>query len=196
MKTKLQIRKSFSVILLLFLSAVVCNSQDNLAKKTVDNFLNVWLVKKNMKLVQKNFAKDMFDNQYLFSNSCLGEPIKFLSDISQATKGKTLKNMLVSGDFKYEFNEGLVLSNEKKDKYFLVKVGWNDLLNISGRDENDVFYQNLSYLKSKFPSKNYLFQTLLIKVELEKEKVIAPIYLIWTFRGSSWKLVQIGMECQ
>lgn len=207
MKTKLQIQKFFTVILCLLLSAAICNAQDKLAKKTVDDFLNVWLIKKHSKLVQKYFAKNIFTNKFHFSESCLGKPkeleqesIKFLQDITQHTYQKSLKNILNSEKLlKYEFynfKNGKLLSAPKKDKFGLVKINSENLPKLAGNDTKDYFYQNLDYVKSTFPSKEYLFLTIIVKVKLENEKVDAPLYFIWIKQEASWKIIQFGMECQ
>ncbi|HRH42560.1 MAG TPA: hypothetical protein PKY82_13110 [Pyrinomonadaceae bacterium] len=209
MKARLRLQKCLSVILFLLFSAFVCSSQDNSAKKTVDRFLNVWLVKKDIKSVQNYFDKKLFTNKFLFAETCLGSPkdvkaesIKFLSDITQNTYKKSLKNILNIQDFVYDFSfvddfkVGKLLSTLKRDKFFLIKLNSNDLLKIASNDEKDYFYQNLNYIKSSFPSKEYLFLALLVETKPEKNKIKVPLYLIWLKQNLRWKIIQFGMECQ
>lgn len=200
---KLSKNKSLLVILFLLFSVFVCNSQDKLAKKTVDNFLNDWLIKKDIKLVQKYFDKKLFKNKFLLSEGCIGksepikqESIKFLQDITGDTYEKDIAGILGDIDLSNEIKKGKILSIPDRDKFLLTKISSNNLFEIIENDKRDEFYQNLKYIKSKFPSKDYLFLGTMIKIGKEKEKVEAAIYFIWRRDKQFWKIIQFGMVCQ
>lgn len=200
MKTKLQIQRFFTVILCLLLSAAICNAQDKLAKKTVDDFLNVWLIKKDLKLVQKYFAKNLFTNKYLFKEDCRSsddiqrkskkirqETIRFFRVISQNTETSSLKGILISDNSIRDFSDVELLSDTQRDKFILTK---EDRKAITGDIEQS------NYLKSKFPSEKYLILRLKTKTKYDGEEGSIPLGILWTRQNSHWKIVYFGIECQ
>ena len=200
MKTKSQIRKSFSVILFLFLFAIACNSQGLSAKKTVDNFLNVWLVKKDIKSVQNYFAKNLFTNKYLFNEPCRGSDevrylskrrksnsIRFFREIAQNSPKKFLPDILIFDTGIRDFSKVELLSDIEKDKFILTK---EDLKIITSD------FEQSNYLKSKFPSEKYLVLRLIINTKYDGEEGNIPIFILWAKQSFYWKIVYFGIECQ
>lgn len=197
METKLKLQKCLVVILFLLLFSFVGYSQDKLAKKTIDDFLNVWLVKKDLKSVQKYFSAKLFTNKYLFKEPCRNsddikrksknrkaESIRFFREIAQNSPKKSLQEILISDTGIRDFSEVELLSDPQKDKFILTKE------TLEGSNGEDIHY-----LKTKFPSKKYLILQLIINTKYDGEGNI-PIGLIWGRQNLLWKIVGFAIDCQ
>jgi hypothetical protein len=164
-------------------------------KRTVAGFMNAWLVKKNFTQARRYFSAKAFSNKLILSDDCAGyiheedrvfpkrveqQVMKFLRDFAFATSGTSLKTILVFDDGPPE-NIGQINSSSK-DGYILLHMGRNDIT-----DDDEEW----SYLKSKFPSREFL----VLIVTLKTKDGEGTLGFHWAKEGSRWKIIHIGMQC-
>lgn len=167
-------------------------------KQAVDRFLKAWLVSKDFAQVRQSFAQEAFSSKLILSDSCAGyindedratppkveqKVMKFLRDIAQSAKGKSLKNILVFDDRPDE-KIGQI-SSSSKDGYILLSVKPDDITD----DEE------WSYLKSKFASEDYLVTIANLRIQDDGEQTQMIVYFYWARFGRNWKIIHLGMQC-
>lgn len=203
---RLQTHKFLFILLILSLSSV-CQAQDfSSAKQTIDSFLHNWLIAKNVKLVENDFAKKLFTSKFLLEDSCLDveiedderkspqklkqKTVEFLQDISDNAQGNSLEEILTSNSFEdyFAFKKGELLSSLKEDKYGVIKI-------VGALEKS--YEDDFEYIKSKFPSSDgYLLLGVLIKYKtVDNPKFDYPVYMMWAKQNGSWKVIQFGVAC-
>lgn len=165
-----------------------------------------WLIAKNVKLVENDFAKKLFTSKFLLEDSCLDveiedderkspqklkqKTVEFLQDISDNAQGNSLEEILTSNSFEdyFAFKKGELLSSLKEDKYGVIKI-------VGALEKS--YEDDFEYIKSKFPSSDgYLLLGVLIKYKtVDNPKFDYPVYMMWAKQNGSWKVIQFGVAC-
>lgn len=177
------------------------NQEDG--KKTVEAFLNEWLVRRQTKSAMNFFHSKAFTSKLILSDSCIGELSdadrnkpdkvksaveKFLREVLKWVKGDSfgeiLKTYKPADD---ELKSVKLLSSPEKDGYLLARG--NSLEAETDKDRE--------YLKSLFPSEDYLYLTLMLRIHEEKkqEEATALIYSIWAIENGAWRIIHFGLGC-
>ena len=175
------------------------NQEDG--KKAVESFLNEWLVRRRVKSAMKFFHSKAFTSKLILSDSCIGELSdadrnkpdkvkaaveKFLREVLKWIKGDSfgeiLKTYKPTDD---ELKSVKLLSSPEKDGYLLT----------SGKSLEVETDKDWEYLKSLFPSEEYLYLVSMLRIQGEKEEVEAPIYSIWALENDNWRIIHFGMGC-
>jgi len=193
--TKIRMKYVYALFTL-FLLVVEAKTQPGASdpKRTVDRFLNAWLVKKDFTQVRRDFSAEAFSNKLILSEDCIAyirdkdrafperveqQAMKFLRDFASATAGTSLKTILVFENWPDE-NKGQINSGPK-DGYMLLQTENNDVIN----DEE------WSYLKSKFSASEYL--SLIVTLKMKDGQ--GTFYFHWAKFGRHWKIIHLGMQC-
>lgn len=175
----------------------------NDGKQTVEAFLKQWLVDRQAKSAMRFFHSKAFTNKLIVSDSCIGKlgdadrkdarkvrlmVEKFLREVIKWSKGKSLQDRLKAyNPADLEPQSGDILASPHQDGYLLIR---SNSLNV----ESD---ENWQYLKSSFPSEQYLYLLSMVRIHnaKEKEEAQAPIYSIWALEGKNWRIIHFGMGC-
>jgi len=183
-------------------SRMFAENQDN-EKQTVEAFLKQWLVDRQAKSAMRFFHSKAFTNKLIVSDSCIGKlgdadrkdarkvrlmVEKFLREVIKWSKGKSLQDRLKAyNPADLEPQSGDILASPHQDGYLLIR---SNSLNV----ESD---ENWQYLKSSFPSEQYLYLLSMVRIHnaKEKEEAQAPIYSIWALEGKNWRIIHFGMGC-
>ncbi len=175
------------------------NQEDG--KKAVESFLSEWLVRRRVKSAMKFFHSKAFTSKLILSDSCIGElgdadrnkpdkvrvaVEKFLREVLKWVKGDSfgeiLKTFKPTDD---ELKSVKLLSSPEKDGYLLA----------SGKSLEAETDKDWEYLKSLFPSEEYLYLASMLRIHGEKEEVEAPIYSIWARENGAWRIIHFGLGC-
>lgn len=162
-----------------------------------------WLVDRQAKSAMRFFHSKAFTNKLIVSDSCIGKlgdadrkdarkvrlmVEKFLREVIKWSKGKSLQDRLKAyNPADLEPQSGDILASPHQDGYLLIR---SNSLNV----ESD---ENWQYLKSSFPSEQYLYLLSMVRIHnaKEKEEAQAPIYSIWALEGKNWRIIHFGMGC-
>jgi hypothetical protein len=183
-------------------SRLFAENQDN-AKQTVEAFLQQWLVDRQAKSVMRFFHSKAFTSRLILSDPCIGElgdadrkdarkvklmVEKFLREVLKWSKGKSLQEILKPfkpSDIEVKSVDILVLPS--LDGYLLVR----------GKNLDVETEENWQYLRTAFPSAQYLYLASMVRIHnaKEKEEVEAGIYSVWALEGKNWRIIHFGLAC-
>ena len=175
---------------------------------TINNFLTVWLVKKDTDRALTFFSRRAFLNKGMLSEFCAGyikdeersspnkvkEGVKrFLYESSADKTNKTLDDWLTK-ETSTNFDEELVFKKAaipltKSAKYWLYKItpglikhGWVD-------------DTGFSYKKNHFTIRKTTMLLVGLKIDDHGAKITAYLHFFWLIEKNKWKIVDAGMFC-
>ncbi|MDQ3010197.1 MAG: hypothetical protein M3X11_05790 [Acidobacteriota bacterium] len=175
-------------------------------KQTVETFLKEWLVSRRAKSAMRFFHSKAFTNKFILSDSCIvklgdadrSNPRKvrsavedFLREILKWSRGKSLQDILKAlKPHDLDLTSGKFFASPNQDGYLLVR---SDSLDVE-------LGENWQYLKSSFPSEQYLYLLSMVRIrdrkyKDKKEDAAAPIYSIWALEDRNWRIIHFGMGC-
>lgn len=179
------------------------------AQATVNNFLQTWLVKKDIPKAVQFFHPKAFENKLLLTDDWLGSEwgtkgkkgtravkkvvAKVLRDVTRMAGSSTLEKILsierwkdvkTPQDVHYPKSFQFI-GSIKKDRYLLVQA----------QDLSEIAQEQLdwTYITAKYPSSNYVGCVINIRPEGRKDSFEAIMFFLWAKTKNRWQIILFGV---